>query len=299
MTIAAIAGILLVCGIGGALLAEMSLRPPRRTLASDANARASGIASRTGATVTSVPLVASDGVILRAWSFAPVGTARGTAILVHGISDNRTSQLGLAALLLDHMYRVLAIDVRAHGSSGGELASYGLLERGDLRSWTDWVRRHHPDECVFAFGASMGAAIVLQTLPEEPYCAAIVEAPFTTFRETAVFRLGSGLHVPMWLRWPLLDPFVESGLLYARLRHGLALTSVDAVSAVARAHVPLLVIEDGADDRVPDSAARRLASINPRRVTLWTIPDAHHTQGWAARPREYPARILAFLEAHQ
>jgi uncharacterized protein len=299
LAVGTVLGLLVVCAVGGALLAEMSLRPARRILPPDATSQAAAVASRSGAAVTSVPLVARDGAVLRAWNFAREGSARGTAILVHGVSDNRMSQLGLAALLLDHSYRVLAIDVRAHGSSGGPLASYGVLERSDLRGWTDWVRRQHPDECVFAIGASMGASIVLQTLPDEPFCAAIVEAPFASFRETVIFRLGGSLRVPTWLRWPLLAPIVECGLVYARLRHGLALTTADAVDAVARAHVPVLVVDDGADDNVPRGAAQRLAAANVNTVTVWTVPGARHTQGWAAAPREYPTRILAFLAAHQ
>lgn len=51
-------------------------------------------------------------------------------ILLHGLSDNRLGMIGYAELLLSHGFSVVMPDARAHGTSGSQLATYGLLESG-------------------------------------------------------------------------------------------------------------------------------------------------------------------------
>lgn len=60
-------------------------------------------------------------------------------ILLHGLSDNRLGMIGYAELLLAHGFAVLMPDARAHGASGGDLATYGLLESDDIHEWFDWL----------------------------------------------------------------------------------------------------------------------------------------------------------------
>jgi hypothetical protein len=262
-------------------------------------AAARALAVREHASLVEVPLVASDGALLRAWSFERPGRARGTVLLLHGLGDTRASELALADLFLSNGYRVVAPDSRAHGTSGGAMATYGLLERTDIRAWATFVRNHHPDECLFAAGASMGAAIVLQAVADEPFCAAIAEAPYATFRGAALHRVSRMYGLPPSAGRILVRPFVEAGLLYARLRYGYRFDRANPADAVAATRVPVLVIEDGADDTIPRGDAARIAAANPRHVSVWTLPGAGHVQAWGTAPREYPARVLAFLSAHQ
>ena len=288
-----------IVALGGIVLAEQALHPRRHRLDAHARDLAADVASRTGATLGDATIVARDGVLLRGWYFTRTGDARGTAVLLHGVSTNRSAMLGFAELLLAHGYRVLATDARAHGASGGPIATYGVLERQDLRAWTGWVRDRHPDECVFGVGASMGAAILLQTLHAETYCAAVAEAPFAEFREIALFRLGRGLPLPLAARRLLLGPFVASGVLYTRLRYGIALDEADALPSVARTRVPVLLVHGTDDDSIPARDAERLAQANPDRVEVWIVPGGRHVRSWHAAPEEFPRRLLEFLDLHQ
>jgi uncharacterized protein len=285
--------------VGGILLAEQALQPRRHALDQHAVSLASDLAARHGVTRRDVTLMAPDGVLLRGWWFTRDGTARGSAVLLHGVATNRSAMLGFADLLLGDGYRVLAVDVRAHGASGGRFATYGVLERRDLRTWVTWIRERHPEECVYGIGASMGAAILLQTLGTNDFCAAIVEAPFATFADVAVFRIGRGLPLPAGVKRVVLAPFVRAGMLYARLRHGVHLRDADARPAVARTRVPVLIIHGTLDHAIPPGDAERLAAANPARVTLWTIDGGPHVQSWRAAPEEFPGRVLSFFAARQ
>jgi alpha-beta hydrolase superfamily lysophospholipase len=285
--------------VGGAVLAESLLRPPRRELAPADRERARAVARRTGSHVSDETVRAADSAVLRGWWFVPAARGRGAVIVLHGHTDNRAATLGLVELLLSDGYRVLAPDARAHGSSGGELATYGVLERGDLRMWADWAQRQFPDQCIFGAGASMGGAILIETLPDVPFCAAVADSTFADLLSLGRWRIGTSVHLPDALHGLVAGPFVAAASWYTRGRHGVALDGASPLTRLARARVPLLVIHGTGDRHVPPGDARMLAEANPRFVTLWLVPGAAHTRTWAAAPREYPARVLAFLAAHQ
>jgi uncharacterized protein len=283
----------------GASLAEQLLKLPRRALGSAEVTAAQSVAQHTGSSFSDQALRTADNAVLRAWWFVPRTRARGTVILLHGQADNRAAMLGLAEVLLADGYRVLAADARAHGTSGGSLATYGVIERSDLRAWADWAQRQFPDECVFGAGASMGAANLIGTLPDVPFCAAVADSPFADLPSLVVRRIGDRLHVPPALHRPAGSPIVWAAIWYARLRHGVPLRNSSPIARFAAARVPVLIIHGTADREIPDAHARALAAANPRIATLWLVPGAAHTGAWRAAPREYPARVLAFLRAHQ
>ncbi len=283
----------------GATIAEQLLRPPRRPIDASAIARAHAVGTRTNSDLSAEALRAADNAVLRAWWFVPRAKARGAVIVLHGQADKRVATLGFAELFLRERYRVLAPDARAHGSSGGAFATYGGLERDDLRAWADWVQQKSPDQCIFGVGSSMGAAILIQTLPDVPFCSAVADSPFADLPALVRWRIGSALHLRPGLHPVVAGPIAWAALWYARLAHGVPLGSARPVARLAQARVPVLVIHGTADRDIPVGDAQTLAAANPRLVSLWFVSGAAHTQTWAAASREYPERVLRFLAAHQ
>ena len=57
---------------------------------------------------------------------------------------------------------------------------------------------------------------------------------------------------------------------------------------------PFLLIAAGA---VPDerSVATRLTAVDPERVEMWVVPDAHHVQALQTAPDEWKDRVIGFL----
>src|SRR5262249_49602650 len=84
-------------------------------------------------------IVAADGVALSAWYVRPANFRGSSVILLHGITDNREGIAGYALLLLKSGYAVLLPDARAHGESGGDLATYGVKETDDIHRWISWM----------------------------------------------------------------------------------------------------------------------------------------------------------------
>lgn len=286
----------------GGVLSEAALHPPRRALRPDAEERARRRVEQVGGHLEAVALETRDKVDLRAWLFSPAPDAwNGHAVLsLHGVADNRESGASFAALLVSHGYRVLTPDARASGSSGGAYATYGVLERDDIRAWVAWLRARQPAGCIHGIGGSMGGAQLLQALGEpELFCDAVSESSFATFREVSYDRVGQRVGTGPWLGRFLLRPAIEAGFLIARLRTGINVADANPMRTLRTSRTPVLLIHGLADHNMPLRHAEALAASNPDHVTLWLVPNATHVAAWAAAPQEYPARVLAFFAAHE
>src|SRR5262249_11952999 len=148
------------------------------------------------------------------WELRPENDRGDAVILLHGLGDNRAGMAGYADLLALHGYSVLMPDARAHGASGGAIATFGVLEAGDIQRWFEWLNRAQHPRCIYAFGESMGAAQALQALQTEPrFCAVAAESSFSTFREIAYDRMGQHFNAGPWVGRTVLRPLVEAAFL--------------------------------------------------------------------------------------
>ncbi|HJU29068.1 MAG TPA: alpha/beta hydrolase, partial [Candidatus Binataceae bacterium] len=119
-----------------------------------------------------VSFSATDGTPLSGW-WIPAEDSRGrpranrsgenTVLICHGLASNKSNQLVLARGFVPYGYNVLIFDFRAHGASGGQLTSFGDLERRDVLGAVRWIRAHHAGQArhIYGVGASMGAAALI------------------------------------------------------------------------------------------------------------------------------------------
>jgi alpha-beta hydrolase superfamily lysophospholipase len=164
----------------GIALAEFSLHVHRRPVR-NATEVATVVREQFHSELQSASISARDEAVLRGWYVRPRVDNQSTVILLHGVTDNREGVVGYSRMFLQAGYRVLLPDSRAHGESGGEIATYGLLERDDVHRWAEWARSQPKAGCVYLFGESMGAAIALQaTASDSDLCAVVVESPYST-----------------------------------------------------------------------------------------------------------------------
>ena len=290
---------LVFCTIAGIFVADGTLHPARRLLTQDDGATMLQIARGIDSTLTDVSITTPDGVILRAWTIRPAQPKGDAVILLHGLGDNRIGMTGYAQLLLAHGYTVLLPDSRAHGASGGELATYGLLERNDIRQWFDFLAVQDHPRCIFGLAESMGAAQLLQSLGTgTQFCAVAAESPFANFPEIAYDRMGQPFHVGPWLGRTLLRPLVEIAFLRARWKYKLNLQQVSPEDSISATKVPILLIHGQIDSNIPVRHSRRIHARNPNTV-LWEVPNADHCGAISTAPKEFQHKLLTWFQPSQ
>ncbi|HLZ43893.1 MAG TPA: alpha/beta fold hydrolase [Candidatus Sulfotelmatobacter sp.] len=248
-----------------------------------------------GALVEDVSITTPDNVVLRAWLARPGHSNGDAALLLHGLGDNRLGMRGYAQLLIAHGYTVLLPDARAHGLSGGSLATYGLLERNDIRQWVDFLSVKVAPHCVYGIGESMGAAQLLQSLETGTRLRAVVaESPFSNFREIAYDRMGQPFHLGPWMGRTVLRPLVEVAFLRARWKYKLDMQQVSPEDSIARAHVPVLLIHGQIDSNIPVRHSRRIHQRDPQ-TALWEVPGADHCGAIVVAPKEFERRVIRWM----
>ena len=189
-------------------------------------------------------------------------------------------------------HNTLVVDQRAHGKSGGHTITFGIREREDCLLWAEYAaKRFGADTPIFLSGVSMGAATVLMAaelpLPGN-VCGIVVDSPYSS--PAAIIRKvcqDAGLPVRMAM------VLVRLG---ARLLGGLSLTEADALRAVERTDIPILLIH-GEDDRfVPCSMSREIYARCAGPAFLETFPDAGHGLSYMEEPRRYERIVRTFTE---
>jgi uncharacterized protein len=285
--------------IAGVVLAEVTVHPGRNVQSPEDEMRIRRTTQRYRYELADVAIAAQDGATLRGWSIRPSNGNGNAVILLHGLGDNRTGTTGYAELLLRHGFSVLMPDARAHGLSGGNLATFGLLETDDISRWLNWLQQSDHPACIFGLGESMGAAQLLQSLRTETrFCAIVAESPFASFREIGYDRVGQRFNTGPWLGRTILRPIVEFAFLYARWKYKLDFEQISPESAIAATKVPIFLVHGKIDSNIPVRHSRLIVAHNPP-VTLWEVPNADHCGGMNTAPEEFSEKVLGWFASHQ
>jgi uncharacterized protein len=276
--------------IGAGVLHPANLNPERLQ-------EAEQTFKRTSTKKTDFTVRANDGVELRGWKVVPPSANGDWVLLFHGVSDNRTGDLGHAEFLLRHGYSVVMMDSRAHGKSGGEMATYGWKERYDTVAITDALYSTEKVRHLYAHGVSMGAAIALQSAAVEPRIAAVsAEDPFASLREVTYDY--AGLDVSPFVGKTLFRPASIFAMRAVTRTAGFNPDEVSPEKAVAQRPFPVLLICGTNDHRIPCRHAEAIYDAATGPKELWVVQGAGHASALGQAPAEYENRVVSFFEKY-
>ncbi len=283
----------LMAAVMGWLVAPNFLHPVRRPLTPDLIREADASFAQAHARREDLQVTAPDGAILRGWKIRPLAPNGSWVLVFHGVADNRVGVIGQAELLLRAGYSVVMMDARAHGESGGAMATYGWLERYDTRAIVDALESSEHPAHLLALGESMGAGIALQSAGVDPRIEAVVaEAPFASLREASYDYAGLQ-------EYPLLGRTFFAPGAWVMLYRGGQLAGFPAAGVspertVSSRSLPLLLICDAADTTLPCRHAERIYAAARGPKSLWIVPGAFHTAALGFAPEEFRRRVLSF-----
>ncbi len=282
-------------GYVGSQVGPSTLHPPRLNLMRPVET--AQMLARTGAAKEDFSVRASDGAELQGWKIRPPTTNGDWVLIFHGVADNRTGMLGYAEFLLRDGYRVVMMDARAHGESGGDMATYGWKERYDTTAITARLYSTESVRRLYALGVSMGAAQALQSAAVEPRISGVVaEDPFANLREVS-YDYG-GLHFSPLLGKTLFRPATIRGLRAMAKAGGFDPDDDSPEKAVTERAFPVLLICGTRDAVIPCRHAERIYNAATGPKELWVVQGAEHASALGVAPAEYEARVIRFLRAH-
>jgi len=327
----------LLAAVGGWLAGPAFLHPIRLELTPDLIREADASFAVTGATREDFDVRAPDGALLRGWKVRPKNPNGSWVLLFHGVADNRVGIVAHSEFLLRAGYSVVMMDARAHGASGGPIATYGWLERHDTRAIIDELVRsevgRYADEQIRS-----GKWKVFVEGEVKP-----VDASYFLLHPVAnpqpgtpahIFALGESMGAGLALQSAAADPRIEAVVAeapfanlreasydYAGLRKypllgktlfapgtwtllyrdeklaGFPVAEVSPVKSVAARAFPVLLICDEKDDALPCRHAQMIFAAASGPKQLWVVPGAFHTAALGFQPEEFRRRVLAFFAA--
>ena len=236
------------------------------------------------------------GLQMKGWLTEPTlgNPARGTVVLLHGISSCKEALLPHARWLGAWGYRCLLFDSRGHGESGGQFCTYGYRERHDLVRCLDAAEaRFGPLGPVAVFGMSLGGALALQWMEiDERVSCGIVESAFASLAEVAA---------AYQQRLTRIRSSALTGLALAGATRlaGFPAATLSPESAAARVQQPVLVIHGDADCTVPLAHGERIFSRLRSPASRWLpVPGGTHYRLSRSGGEEYLAAMRTFLHAN-
>jgi uncharacterized protein len=210
-------------------------------------------------------------------------------VVCHGVGSNRAAFFGIAEVAVSLGCHALAIDLRAHGESGGWVSTFGANEVHDVAAAAKWLRSDAQFAAVpiVLVGVSMGAAVVLRTAGCVGAAGVLAESSFADLSAMIAVqttRLGplGGLaaRAVQWAAWCQL---------------GLAVPDVSPRASLLTLppSVPVILLHAGDDEVVPVDEGRRLAEAR-RGIELEVFPGASHGCCSTADPLRF-RRLLGDL----
>jgi alpha-beta hydrolase superfamily lysophospholipase len=231
-----------------------------------------------------------DGVTLRSWIVRPESAPSAVVFVLHGIADSKASQAGLIRFLADRGIVGIALDLRAHGDSGGEFATYGFREKDDFVHLLKSVEAEFPGLPVGIWGTSYGGAVALQSLGHEPgFDFAIVESTFANLPDMARQQVVNLTGLP--LRWLAPMALRRAGLLA-----GFDPASISPERAMESITVPVLHLHGDHDEVIPFENGLRI-SRHARQpgYRFVPIPGGTHFHIRDGDPAAYSREVDDFL----
>ncbi|MBR6515164.1 MAG: alpha/beta hydrolase [Clostridia bacterium] len=214
------------------------------------------------------------------------------AIVLHGYKGRALSDPAGGFEILRNMgINVLIPDHRAHGESHGRTITFGIKERLDCVDWVRYLNDRFSPTAIFLMGVSMGAATALMASGEQlpsNVKGVIADCGFSSPEKIIRKVIGVDMKLPQ----RLLFPFVRlAGMVYGRFD----ICSYDAVKAVSRTNLPVLIIHGEADDFVPCEMAYEICRAG--KCQLLTVPRATHGMSYIFDTKGYTDTVTAFINS--
>ncbi|GAC1634683.1 MAG: alpha/beta hydrolase [Candidatus Acidiferrum sp.] len=281
--------------VGGWFAAPMFLHSAKRAVTPSLVREADESFKHTHGKREDFTVLSFDGTLLKGWKVRAENPNGSWVLLFHGVSDNRIGVVAQSEFLLQNGYSVVMMDARAHGDSGGAIATYGWLERKDTSVVVDALENSEKPQHLFALGESMGAGIALQSAAKDSRIEAVVsEASFANLQEAAYDYAG--------LReYPMLGKTLFAPGAWLMVYRGARLANfpraeVSPEKAVAARPFPVYVICDAEDHALPCRHSEMIFRSARGTKEFWRVPGAHHTAALGYEPDEFRKRVLGFFE---
>jgi pimeloyl-ACP methyl ester carboxylesterase len=238
---------------------------------------------------------APDATPLDGW-WVGAAQPKGSVVLVHGLNRSRIEMARKLPFLHAEGWNALLFDLRHHGKSGGDVSTFGALERTDVDAAVALAQQRSPGPVV-VWGVSLGAASATLAAAAEPrHGGGVCDRSNRSQRDTVHHHLNLFRGFRWWLRivpsWPVADEVVA----LIGYRGGFDPDAVDITQAAASIGArPCLFVCNSGDRRMPKDIAVELQAAAGPQAKLLVVPGDSHGGAWRDGTAAYETAVRALL----
>ena len=240
----------------------------------------------------SVSLKLSNGDRIHGWYSETDSAGRGTVILFHGVTSQKSHLLYEASAFRSLGLNVLLVDFRGHGRSEGRKTTLGVREAEEVKMAWDFISAKG-EKNIYLYGVSMGAVAVSRAVWKYGLDAAAVflEMPFASLKSHLRARARTlgfpgfpekpfSFLVSHWIGW-------EQGFNGPQHR---------TTRYAGKVHCPVLLQWGEKDELVlREETLEVYHSLASRQKKMVTYPGAGHESLYRSDEEKWKNTVRAFL----
>lgn len=229
-----------------------------------------------------------------------------TIAIHHGYRGDYVSMLPQVQFFSELGYNIILVDARGHGSSEGKFITFGMNESQDLNTWVAKEVEGKPEQNVYLYGVSMGAATVMmsQEKPQPNVKAVIEDCGYSSveqqFRDMLRMISKATQYIPILnqINWYAKEDTLLNLLNDQHLKPKLEmdLFAVSPLESTKVSGVPALYIHGESDTFIPPVAKDLLYTAAIGYKEQLGIPGAEHGISFFVDNSKYKAKVIAFME---
>ena len=241
-------------------------------------------------------LKTSDGQELGAW-LVRGDPQKGCVLLLHGNGGSRREMLLVMQYLAETRFTALAISLRAHGDSTGEINDLGWSARHDVTAGVEFLQKECPRRPIYIVGRSLGAAAAIFAAGDlkGQVTGYFLEQPYKDIKSAAWNRLQHYLPPPLdWIAYGGLRLWAPVFLPVAPEQ----LSPYDRVQDIPGS-VPVVFVTGSADRHAHLDEVTAMYRRIESHARLVVFEGAEHVGLDRADPDLYRTTLFNFLDRSQ
>lgn len=211
-------------------------------------------------------------------------------ISFHGYKGNIKDHLAIRKIAKDNNYNLLLVEQRAHGESEGKTITFGIKERRDVQSWTNYIANKYPKNKIILYGTSMGAASILMasdlSLPKN-LVGIIADSPFDD-PKNIINEILKIKKYPVKLTSKLIH---IAGIIFGNFD----LKYHNAYKSIKKTNIPILIFHSKDDKVISYKMSEKLYKEEKDKIELHIFENADHCLICYEEQEKYKEIITKFI----
>jgi len=215
-------------------------------------------------------------------------TSKGTVILFHGYSGEKSSMLDKAEIFSNLGYSTMLVDFMGSGGSEGNQTTIGFFEAEEVKTAFDYLAKKGETNIVL-FGTSMGAVAIMKAVSDYKLNtnSIIIECPFGTMLETVQSRF-STMNFPSF-------PMANLLVFWGGFQNDFDAFNHNPIDYANNINCPTLLLYGQKDEKVSQNEIDQIF-LNLKGIKeLKTFPLAGHENYLNKYKNEWTADIVGFI----